>query len=646
MIWIDKGPAPEILLNDGAAFQERAKAFEKNFVTVVPQKPKGRGRKKSSMVVDDDDDDDEASAPSTDPLSSYAKVDSEGQFNGFESKLFSVFSWYSAPDVKAKLIQSHHGKCAFCESFIMDTDVGDVEHYRPKAEVKERDPSSSSVVRAVPDHPGYYWLSQTWANLFLSCKQCNQAFKGNRFDVAPDLFDDLFPRNRITTGDVEKALLLNPGKDVGSDPRQVIRFDPATAEAVAVSSSDLLAMPSAQSTITTVGLNRPRLLEARAAHLVKLRALFVLAASAGGTLAQGMAVDIRNFQFPQPSAGDDAKRELINAVQPSAEYSALAMDAIEQWNAELRLQQPNTCALSFQQPQQQFQVNVNLALTLKPWIDLHEQRRAQAVARISEQSAPDTTALDTDYNSTLAKYKVICRRISASSRALLSIEQNKIQPLQQALAALRAERLDALQRITQNDDDDPLFTAEEAIRQASKARTDHQQERLLLERSGFLASGQKDAAYAGVTTTYHAQRILELSTLSVDERGQKIDMANQQITALTSSIGTTQQRLDALQQAAAPYQPREDALLDLIDGHEHARSQYFYELFELQCDATDAAEGYHNCRAPSDREKRANALSEAASQMSDFLYDLGTPAEPVASHLQAKAFPASIRLKS
>lgn len=77
-------------------------------------------------------------------------------------------------DLKEHLFGWFFGKCAYCESNVIATDWGDVEHYRPKRAVKEDQ-----------SHPGYYWLAYEPSNLLPSCKKCNQGGgKMNNFPVA------------------------------------------------------------------------------------------------------------------------------------------------------------------------------------------------------------------------------------------------------------------------------------------------------------------------------------------------------------------------------------------------------------------------------------------------------------------------------
>ncbi len=108
----------------------------------------------------------------------------------------------------------YNRKCAFCET---DTSVGAslrVDHFRPKAFVKDEN-----------SHLGYYWLGYEWSNLILICEKCNRA-KSNKFPIAPDgarVFEPILDENgrvsqqhQLMTSQHflnEKALLLNPELD-------------------------------------------------------------------------------------------------------------------------------------------------------------------------------------------------------------------------------------------------------------------------------------------------------------------------------------------------------------------------------------------------------------------------------------------------
>ena len=110
-------------------------------------------------------------------------------------------------------------KCAYCESAYGAVYDGDVEHFRPKGRIKERNPQT----------PGYYWMANDWDNLFLACQHCNQRRKhilyGNdtlegygKLDQFP-LSDeskrvsgpDVSPEDLLAEENVR--LLINPCKD-------------------------------------------------------------------------------------------------------------------------------------------------------------------------------------------------------------------------------------------------------------------------------------------------------------------------------------------------------------------------------------------------------------------------------------------------
>jgi uncharacterized protein (TIGR02646 family) len=76
-------------------------------------------------------------------------------------------SIYGAKDVKDRLIEIFHNKCAFCEC---DTSAGaayDVEHFRPKIL--------------------YYWLCYEWSNLLLCCQVCNRSYKQAHFPLEKEV---------------------------------------------------------------------------------------------------------------------------------------------------------------------------------------------------------------------------------------------------------------------------------------------------------------------------------------------------------------------------------------------------------------------------------------------------------------------------
>lgn len=76
------------------------------------------------------------------------------------------FEVYGDKTVKKALTKLFNGKCAYCENKIISITTGDIEHFRPKNQVKLSDNSLQK--------PGYYWLAADWDNLLLSCNNCNR----------------------------------------------------------------------------------------------------------------------------------------------------------------------------------------------------------------------------------------------------------------------------------------------------------------------------------------------------------------------------------------------------------------------------------------------------------------------------------------
>ncbi len=135
-----------------------------------------------------------------------------------------------------------YGKCAYCETNIVDFQRGDIEHFRPKAAVANEidepvflqdhqgKPSQDKNGQPI-SHPGYYWLAYDWQNLLPSCTVCNQATtvgdkkigKHNRFPV---IGKHAQAPNEV---DAERALLINPASPQDNDdPSKHLAIDIAT----------------------------------------------------------------------------------------------------------------------------------------------------------------------------------------------------------------------------------------------------------------------------------------------------------------------------------------------------------------------------------------------------------------------------------
>lgn len=119
---------------------------------------------------------------------------------------------YGHDDVKAALIFDQHGKCCYCEAKFLANGFGDVEHFRPKAGVRQQP-------KGTLEKPGYYWLAYEWSNLFLSCEICNQRYKGNWF---PLLNPARRARHHGQSVAQERTLLPDPGT---TNPGRYLKFN-------------------------------------------------------------------------------------------------------------------------------------------------------------------------------------------------------------------------------------------------------------------------------------------------------------------------------------------------------------------------------------------------------------------------------------
>ncbi len=165
---------------------------------------------------------------------------------------------YSSKKVRRALAKLFYNKCAYCETELGLAGYWDVEHYRPKAEVAER-----------PDHPGYYWLAYTWANLYTACKLCNQkhydpatwddprvfpsAGKGTQFPLEDEEDRAMSPKDDL---DRERPLLLDPC-DSNEDPEARLMYN--SLGEIKPKAADR----RAQVTIDILGLNRRQLKQER-----------------------------------------------------------------------------------------------------------------------------------------------------------------------------------------------------------------------------------------------------------------------------------------------------------------------------------------------------------------------------------------------
>jgi len=229
------------------------------------------------------------------------------------------FKIYKDQDVKDRLNELFHGKCAYCESSYAETAPVDIEPFRPKGAVLN---NQGDLIK-----PGYYWLASEWDNLLPSCIDCNRgrthehadgdpllSGKANHFPVSADIrtSDRMLPG--IEAG--EKRLLLHPCRD---RPERHLRYREHVL-GLEVFPVKKATGPSrkGEESIRIYGLNRQELIQARGALNKRIR---LQAKIANETLAD-LAADPANDSVQQRLA--DRLRELQDFCDTHCEYAAVA----------------------------------------------------------------------------------------------------------------------------------------------------------------------------------------------------------------------------------------------------------------------------------------------------------------------------------
>jgi len=286
---------------------------------------------------------------------------------GTEREAFK-FRAYKKDEVKRRLEELFHGKCAYCESFYAGQAPVDVEHYRPKG-----------AVEGAADHDGYWWLGMEWTNLLPSCIDCNRRRKQKTPTQVGDVGilqktmltgkKDCFPvagmRAASKSADLalEEPLLLDPTKDdpevhlhywikdghgsglvlpkaLGAQGHQLAPVDPDVATLAAKATALGLSVRGAVS-IQVYGLNRLRMVQERTALLNRLRFFEYLVVQIG-TVLQKLSKDelksigevreaIANLIHLQSRILD----EMAALASPKAPFSAFAVAYIRDFKRRL-----------------------------------------------------------------------------------------------------------------------------------------------------------------------------------------------------------------------------------------------------------------------------------------------------------------------
>lgn len=180
----------------------------------------------------------------------------------------TLFKRYRNDDVKRALLDLFQGKCAYCEKRFAATQPMDVEHFRPKGEIRKWPVTSDGKVEVIAS-PGYYWLAASWDNLLPSCIDCNRGRE--QVDARHGRSETLGKQNFFPVEDESKRqffhseptdeipLLLDPCSD---HPEDHLQF---TRDGIVVRKSE-----KGECSIQVYGLNRRFLVEERRALQLRL----------------------------------------------------------------------------------------------------------------------------------------------------------------------------------------------------------------------------------------------------------------------------------------------------------------------------------------------------------------------------------------
>jgi uncharacterized protein (TIGR02646 family) len=197
---------------------------------------------------------------------------------------------YGHKTVKATLLKSQHGKCFLCEVNVLGA-PGDVEHFRPKAAVRQSETDKL-------ERPGYYWLAYDWANLFFSCQDCNRIFKKHLFPLHNP---DKRARSHRDNIKPEESLFINPAEE---NPEDFITFKCWEPHAVNDNARG-------EATIRMLRLNRSSLIEERRHYFDLLSIIYAVAKA----------------DPPQPETRE-AQSIIARALKDSAKFASMIRAAV------------------------------------------------------------------------------------------------------------------------------------------------------------------------------------------------------------------------------------------------------------------------------------------------------------------------------
>jgi uncharacterized protein (TIGR02646 family) len=195
---------------------------------------------------------------------------------------------YGHQTVKSALLAAQHKKCCYCERKIRASDYGAVEHFRPKAGVRQDENSAE-------EKPGYFWLAYDWSNLLVSCSVCNTSWKQTFFPLEKPRRRARSPADPLAR---ERPLLVDPTSE---NPRDHIRYSGDAPYAMT---------PRGQATIDRLGLRRGDLREERQTLLSILAHLRSVIVALG----------------PDVQESIDATAHMRSLMDQSREFSSMVID--------------------------------------------------------------------------------------------------------------------------------------------------------------------------------------------------------------------------------------------------------------------------------------------------------------------------------
>ncbi|BCH26856.1 AAA family ATPase [Mesorhizobium sp. L-8-3] len=293
----------------------------------------------------------------------YSEFDKKRQHSRFEFKL------YRHKTVRDALAKLFNGKCAYCESQIAAIGYGDVDNFRPKGGVLD---AGSTYL---PLH--YWWLTNEWTNLYLSCSMCSRA-KGGRFPLEDE--KDRAPVLASASELLKECpLLLDPCVD---DVENILLFSSNGT----VSCND----PRGLTTIEILSLNRAELVKARQQ-------------TARAVLSQLEVLSLSEGSPDGPQINTEIVNRLKEMMSPEAPYASMCRQLVSQAIAA----KPNgMVALAF--------ANDPLAASVKAFTSGEE--RAAQTALNKFQADQESYSLEAETEQTVAAYVSTRDRLIESVR--------------------------------------------------------------------------------------------------------------------------------------------------------------------------------------------------------------------------------------